>query len=326
MLRLGKRKEKDILVLPTIDKIYVMNRNHLAIFRTVAEHQGITRAAEALHISQPAVSSQLAQLESQLGVQLVHRRPRGVELTSIGEVLFSYAKRIGTLEDDAQRAVRDHLDLHRGRLAVGASTSIGSYLLPQALGDFARRHPGIELSLSISNTETIQQDLIDGILDLGLTEGFADPDHFDITIFRRDELVLIVPPAHPLSRRPTVTLTQLLEYPLLAREPGSGTRAVLERAFLQKGVDFPVSMSLGSSEALKRGVLAGLGLALVSELAVSLELSLGHLVAVPIMDLSIHRPLHLLSPRGRGLSRPAEAFREMLLEEAPQAPGPDLVG
>lgn len=313
MLKRREEKEKDILILQSISKIYAMNRNHLAIFRAVAEQRGITRAAEALHISQPAVSSQLAQLESQLGAQLVTRRPRGVELTPIGEVLFTYAQRIGSLEEEAQRAVDDHLNLRRGRLAVGASTSIGSYLLPQILGDFARRHPGIELSLSISNTDTIQQELVDGTLDLGLTEGFADPERFDITVFRQDQLILIAPPDHPLSRRSNVQLTDLLDFPLLAREPGSGTRAVLEKAFLQRGVDFPVSMSLGSSEALKRGVVAGLGLALVSELAVALELSLGHLVAITLDDLSIQRPLHVLRPRGRGLSRPAEAFGEMLV-------------
>lgn len=297
-----------------------MNRNHLAIFRAVAEHSGITRAAEALHISQPAVSSQLAQLETQLGAKLVHRLPRGVELTSIGDVLYSYARRIGQLEDDAQRAVQDHLSLHRGRLAVGASTSIGSYLLPQILGAFAQQFPGVQLSLSISNTETIQRDLLDGTLDLGLTEGFAPEEHFEITVFREDVLLLIVPPNHPLTTRDSITLRQLAQYPLLAREPGSGTRAVLEKAFLQRGVDFDVSMSLGSSEALKRGVAAGLGLALMSELAVSLELTLGRLAAVPVEDLALRRPLHLLRPLDRQPSVPAKAFVEMLANGEPENP------
>lgn len=289
-----------------------MNRNHLAVFRAVAEHQGITRAAEALHVSQPAVSSQLAQLERQLGAQLVQRLPRGVQLTAIGEVLYGYAQRIGQLENEAQRAVRDHLSLHQGRLAIGASTTIGSYLLPQVLGAFATRYPGIQLSLSISNTEGIQRDLLDGTLDLGLTEGFVAAEDFDSRVFRQDEIVLMAPPQHALSRRQRVSLRQILGYPLLAREPGSGTRAVLEKAFLQSGVEFEASMSLGSSEALKRAVVAGLGLAFMSELAADLELSLGHLVAVPIEDLRIQRPLHLLRRPGRLPSGPSAAFAELL--------------
>lgn len=293
-----------------------MNRNHVAIFRAVAEHGGITRAAEALRVSQPAVSSQLAQLERQLGAQLVHRLPRGVRLTAIGEVLYGYAERIGQLETEAQRAVQDHLSLHRGRLALGASTTIGSYLLPQILGTFADQYPGIQLSLSISNTESIQRDLLDGTLDLGLTEGFVADEDFDSSVFRQDDIILIAPPDHALTQRQGITLRQILNYPLLAREPGSGTRAVLERAFLQRGIDFEASMSLGSSEALKRAVVAGLGLAFLSELTARMELDLGHLVTVPVDDLCIQRPLHLLRPLGRRPSRPAAAFAE-LLESAP---------
>lgn len=290
-----------------------MNRNHLAIFRVVAERGNMSRAAEVLHVSQPAVSSQVAQLERQLGALLFDREPRGVRLTAVGEELYDYARRIGQLEAEAEAAVADHLRLGKGRLAVGASTSIGSYFLPQVLGEFARRFPGVQLSLSISNTEVIQRDLLDGTIDLGLTEGFASEEHFEITVFRPDEVILIMPPIHPLAGRISVTLAELEEYPLLAREPGSGTRAVIERALLERGIELRTAMSLGSSEALKRGVAAGLGLALVSELAVRLELEMGLLVSVPIEDFEIHRPLHLLRPVGRQPSGPAGAFVEILL-------------
>lgn len=291
-----------------------MNRNHLAIFRVVAEEGKMSRAAEVLHISQPAVSSQVGQLERQLGAQLFDREPRGVRLTAVGEELYDYARRIGQLEKEAEAAVADHLRLGKGRLAVGASTSIGSYLLPQALGRFAHRFPGIQLSLSISNTEGIQRDLLDGTLDLGLTEGFASEAAFQITIFHQDEVLLVVPPSHPFAGRESIPLTELTDHPLLVREPGSGTRAVVERAFLERGFELRAAMSLGSSEALKRGVLAGLGLALVSELAVRLELELGYLVSVPIEDFEIRRPLHLLRPVGRQPSGPARAFAELLLD------------
>lgn len=291
-----------------------MNPHHLALFRTVADHGSITRASEALHISQPAVSAQVAALERQVGAKLFDRQPRGVRLTAAGEVLVGYARRIDQLEQEAKRALEDHLNLRSGRLSVGASTSIGSYLLPEVMGRYARRHPGVQLDLTISNTESIQQRLEDGTFDLGLTEGLAPADTFEIEVFREDRLILIVPPGHPLVDQGRVHLRQVLDFPLLVRELGSGTRAVLEQAFAQRGFELRPAMSLGSSEALKRAVAAGLGLALVSELTVGPELELERLVVVPIQDLAIYRPLHLLRPLGREAPRTVHAFIELLGE------------
>lgn len=291
-----------------------MNRNHLALFRAVAEHGNITAAANALHISQPAVSSQLASFERALKAKLLDRLPRGVRLTPVGRVLFEYAERIGQLEQEAQQAVADHLGLRQGRLAVGASTSIGSYFLPERMGRMARRFPGLQLSLKISNTESIQRDLADGTLDVGLTEGFASRDAFEISVFREDELKLIAPADHEVVGRDRVKLADLQAFPLLAREPGSGTRAVLERELARHGMDFKPTMSLGSSEALKRAVAAGLGLAWISELTLDLELSAGPLRTVELADLTIRRPLHRLLPLGREVSPSVKAFEEILVE------------
>ncbi len=290
-----------------------MNRNHLALFRAVAEHGNITAAAHALRISQPAVSSQLASFERALKTKLLDRLPRGVRLTPVGRVLFEYAQRIGQLEQEAQQAVVDHLGLRQGRLAVGASTSIGSYFLPERMGRMARRFPGLQLSLKISNTESIQRDLADGTLDVGLTEGFASHEAFEISVFREDELKLIAPAGHELVGREKVELADLTAFPLLAREPGSGTRAVLERELARQGMDFKPAMSLGSSEALKRAVAAGLGLAWISELTLDLELSAGPLRTVELTDLTIRRPLHRLLPLGREVSPSVKAFEEILL-------------
>lgn len=291
---------------------YFMNRNHLALFRAVAEHGNITAASNALNISQPAVSAQVASLERDLGVKLFDRLPRGVRLTEVGRVLFDYAWRIGQLENEAAQAVKDHLGLRKGRLAIGASTSIGSYFLPKLMGTYAQRHPGVQLSLIIANTEDIQRDLADGTLDIGLTEGFASADDFKIEVFREDELRLIAPADHPLAGRKTVTLDELLEWPLLAREPGSGTRAVLERELARRDVRFEPAMALGSTEALKRAVAAGLGLAWISELTLGLELKSGHLVTLNIENFTIRRPLHRLLPLGRTTSAAVQAFETIL--------------
>ncbi|MEO1083149.1 MAG: LysR family transcriptional regulator [Acidobacteriota bacterium] len=289
-----------------------MNRNHLALFRAVAEHGGITAAARALRISQPAVSSQISALERQLGARLFDRLPGGARLTPVGDELFSYAARIGRLEAEARDAVADFLGLRKGRLAVGASTSIGSYFLPEVMGAFDRQNPGIQLSLRIDNTEGIQQALTDGTLDVGLTEGLAPEDDFDVDVFREDELCLIAPPDHDLARRPQVSLADVLSHPLLAREPGSGTRAIVERAFARAHVEAEPAMSLGSSEALKRAVAAGLGVAWVSQLTLGDELTVGRLVTVPVDDFSIRRPLHRLLLRDRSPSPAVRAFEQIL--------------
>lgn len=293
-----------------------INRNHLALFRAVAEYGGITAASRSLRISQPAVSSQISALERQIGAKLFDRLPQGARLTQVGEVLFDYARRIGRLEEEAQEAVADHLGLRKGRLAVGASTSIGSYFLPEIMGQVARQYPGIQLSLLISNTEEIQQALTDGTLDVGLTEGFASSEAFEVAIFREDELRLIVPVDHALTRQTPVKLEHVLGYPLLAREAGSGTRAVVERALAQKGVEATPAMSLGSTEALKRAVAAGLGVAWVSELTLGHELSSGILAAVAVEDFSIRRPLHRLMLIGRTASAPVRAFESILQGDA----------
>lgn len=289
-----------------------MNRNHLALFRAVAEHGSITAASKSLRISQPAVSSQVSALERQVGAKLFDRQPRGARLTQIGEVLYDYARRIGRLEEEADEALQDFLGLRQGRLAVGASTSIGSYFLPEVMGEVARRYPGLQLSLRIDNTEGIQQALTDGTLDVGLTEGFASSEDFDVAVFREDELCLIAPPDHALTQRASVTLEEALSYPLLAREPGSGTRAIVERALAQQNVDVTPAMSLGSSEALKRAVAAGLGVSWISQLTLEHELHSGLLTVVAVADFSIHRPLHRLLPRGRTPSPSVEVFGTIL--------------
>src|SRR5690606_12995217 len=163
----------------------------------IFEEQSITGAARRLRISQPAVSKQLAELESALGVALVDRLPRGIRLTQAGEVIQTHARRIFRAEEDAEQELAELLGLGRGRLSVGASTTIGSYLVPRVFGDFHAAHPGVALELEIGNTASIQAAVTEGRLDLGLTEGFVAGESLDVTVFAHDEMVLIVSPRHP---------------------------------------------------------------------------------------------------------------------------------
>ena len=290
-----------------------MNRNHLALFHAVAKAGGISRGAAAARISQPAVSKQVAELEAELGVRLLERLPRGCRLTEAGAVLAAHAERWLSVEAEAGRAIEELRGLRRGRLALGVSLTIAGYLLPDALAAFHRMHPGIELQLEIANTETIQRKLQDGSFELGLTEGLLDAQDLESSVFFRDELVVVAPAGHPLlARGRPATVREMCREPLILREEGSGTRAVVEKALRRRGVKPRPFLSLASPEAIKGCVAAGMGLAIVSRLIVALEVRAGLLGIVPMADLAIDRPLHLRWVRGRGRSPALAAFLEVL--------------
>lgn len=270
------------------------------------------RGAERLFISQPAVSKQIAELEAALGMTLFDRHPKGVRLTEAGTLLLGYARRLAAWEREAEQAMAELAGLERGTLTLGASLTIGAYLLPERLAVYRSRYPNITLTLEIANTETIQRRLSEGALDLGLTEGFSDAPDLDASVFAHDELVAIAPPDHPLLACLPLTIARLCQEPLILRERGSGTRAVLERALTERGLHVEPALTLGSTEAITRAVAAGAGLAVVSRLALTLELETGRLALLPLSDFSLRRPLHRLRRRHASESRAARAFLDLL--------------
>jgi DNA-binding transcriptional LysR family regulator len=288
-----------------------MNRNHLALFHAVAKAGGISRGAERARVSQPAVSKQIKDLERELNVRLLERLPRGTRLTQAGVILADYAERLDLLEREAARAIQEFRGLQRGRLAVGVSTTIAAYLLPQVLGRFHQEHPQIELRVEIANTRDIQKLLRTGTVEIGLTEGTGEAEGLRSAIFHQDHLVAIAPPGHPLLRR-RVAARDLCRQPFVMREPGSGTRAVVELALARRELAVKPVLSLSSTEAIKRAVIAGLGVAIVSRLAISLELQLGLLAMVPLEDLPIVRPLHLQTVQGQPPTPAAARFLAFL--------------
>ena len=303
-----------------------MNLNHLFLSRAVAEAGSFSRAAESVHVSQPAISMQVAELEAQLDLTLFHRLPRGVKLTAAGQLLFGYAQRLGALADEAQRAMAELKGLHRGRLSIGASTTIGVYLLPDLLGEYRRRYPEIDLQFDIANTEQIVNRLVDGTLDAGLTEGLPpNRDELDNVIFLRDELVPIVRPDHPglATGSEPLTLRELCAEPMILREPGSGTREVIEGALAKRRQKLQrIAMVLGSTEAIKRAVAAGLGVAIVSHLTIQTELALGRLAILSVRGFQLTRPLLRLCCRNREQDPATLAFLALLDQRYPAAPKP----
>lgn len=291
-----------------------MNLNHLAIFQAVAEEGGVSRGAERLLISQPAVSKQLRQLEKALGVDLFDRHPGGVRLTAGGELLLGFAKRLFAVEAEAEQAISQYRGVTRGRLALGASMTVGVYLLPELVATFRKHHPDIDIRWEIGNTHHVQEMLLTGVLDLGLTEGFVESAHLIADVFGTDELIPVARPDHPILRgKEGVTLDEFLREKLILREVGSGTREVIERALIERGfTDVRADLSVASTEAIKRAVAAGLGVAFVSHLAIDAEIGAKQLARVQIPGLSIRRPLHRLELRGKSRMPAVEAFLSIL--------------
>src|SRR6516162_8601984 len=181
-----------------------MNLNHLAIFHAVAQAGSMTRGAERLDISQPAVSKQVQDLERAMGVHLFDRIGRRVQLSQAGDILADYARRLFALAREAEEAMADVRAVGRGKLVIGASTTIGTCLLPGVVAEFWRRHPGVELIVEIANTEQVHRRLAGHELDVGLTEGFVEDEELDAEVFHRDDLVVIAEPGHPLAGKPRV--------------------------------------------------------------------------------------------------------------------------
>lgn len=289
-----------------------MNLHQLAVFQAVAATSSMTQAAERLGVSQPAVSKQVQELEESVGVALFDRAGRGVRLTRAGELLAGYAERIVGLRNEAERAVGELRGLERGKLVLGVSTTIGFYLLPPVLAEFHRCYPGVEVLVRIGNTEEIHRQLMAGEVDVVLSEGFVEPDDLVGERFWVDRLVVIASSRHPLADRNHVSLTELATEPFILREPGSGIRAVTEKALADLGISVRVAMALGSTEAVKRVVVAGVGVAIVSHLSADCELQANTLVVLPVPEFHVERPLHIVRLRGRQDGPTVRAFLDRL--------------
>lgn len=285
-----------------------MNLNHLAIFRAVAACGSVSRGAESLFISQSAVSKQLTEFEATLGLKLFDRLPRGVRLTESGHLLLGYANRLFAVEAAAERALQDLHQQARGRIAIGASRTLGSYLLPERLVAFHRRFPRVEVALQVDNTKVIENRLIEGELDIGFTEGAAGHEQLEYVEVTQDELVLIVGRSHWAAAQATLSLAQLAELPLLMHEEGSGTRAVTESALAARKVRLRPVMTLASTEAIKQTVAAGAGVAFLSALSIRPELEARRLVVVKVKGLRIRRPLYRVRLRDATPGPSLEAF------------------
>lgn len=289
-----------------------MNLHQLRIFHTVARLGSFSRAAEELHISQPSVSIQVADLERSLEVDLFEQLGKRIYLTEAGRVLEEYARRILNLAEEAEAAVADVKGMHRGRLVIGASTTPGTYILPKIIGRYQERFPQITVTLEISNTRRIQERLLRNELDVGVVGWEINSHNLTVEPFQEDELVLVVPPSHPLASEGMVSAKVLRDHRLVLRERGSGTREAFEAALREAGLTLTPSMELGSSEAIKEAVAAGVGIAILSRHAITGEVTAGRLATVPLVDLTISRRFYVVLHRDKHVGKALKAFLDML--------------
>ncbi len=289
-----------------------LNLHLLRIFGAVVENGSFSQAARKLYISQPAVSQAVQELERQVELPLVIRSGRRIKLTEAGSLLYDYTRQILATEHAAELALEQLRGLEHGQLAIGASSTIGVYLLPRLLSIFHRRYPGIRLRLDIGSTAQIVERLLVADLDTALVEGPVTHPHIAAQFWRDDQLVVIAMPAHSVICEQPVSLQRLLAEPFVCREPTSGTREIIDAAFQERGMERNIAIELGSTEAIKQAVIAGLGLAVVSVATVSSEVALGNLAVLDVSELAIQRPLKQLTVSGRPASPALVAFQALL--------------
>ncbi len=295
-----------------------MENFRLKVFRTVAHHLNFRRAAEELFLSQPAVTQQIKALEDEIGLPLFDRAGGRVVLTPVGTILFGYAQKLKLLAEEAAQAIAEESGSTIGRLSLGASQTIGQYLLPNLMAGFLRENPRVELTAMSGNTDTVLEALTSHSIDLALIEGPALRRDIVVEPFMEDHMVLVAPAGHEWTEH-EIKIGTLAAGPLLMREQGSGSRRVVEQALEHVGLrlrDLRIPMTLDSTEGLLSAVEAGLGSAFVSRWAIRNQLTLGTLKIVRVKGLQLPRMFSIAYPTGPVPSGNAGAFHRFVLSRS----------
>jgi len=277
-----------------------MSDRRLKVFNTVARLLSFTKAAEELHMTQPAVTFQVRQLEEYFNTRLFDRTHNKVNLTPAGERVAEFAERIFDLYAEMESSVRDLTGEISGALTIGASTTIAEYMLPALLGEFKNQYPDINLRLKVSNSEGIVSMVEHNVIDLGVVESAVNNKNLIVEVCHEDQLVLVAAPDHELVKRGgKVNASDIVRYPFVSREEGSGTRDVVMQYLMEHKVspsDMNFSLELGSPEAIKGAVEAGMGITILSRSIIGKELKLNMLAELPL-DPPLVRPFSFVRQR-----------------------------
>jgi DNA-binding transcriptional LysR family regulator len=289
----------------------------LEVFSAVARHKSFTRAAEALHLSQPGVSMQIKQLENNVGLQLFEHVGKQIFLTSAGHEMFGYSQAISHILDEAESVIEELKGGKSGKLAISVATTAGHFAT-RLLAAFSQRYENVTISLNITNRANLREQLENNEPDLVIMGQPPAGVEVESEIFMENPLVMIAPADHQLAMKKNIALSHFENENFVVRETGSGTRSAIQRFFDQHGVTFHTGIDMSSNEAIKQAVEAGLGLGIVSIHTLELELETGRLVILDVKDFPIMRHWHIVQRAGKRLSPVALAFKQFVLEEAEQ--------
>lgn len=294
-----------------------MTLRHMRIFQKIYETQSVTRAAEALHMTQPAVTRALQELEKYYGLRLFERLNRRLTVTEAGRRMYDYALHLTDTFDTMEKSLRDWE--RQGVLRVGASVSLGCSLLPQLARTFQEEHPGVEVRVRIANGELLRRDLLENRLDLALLEGEENGADLMLTPFAAGEMALIVPPGHPLARAGGATLAQAAAYPLLLRETGSATRRFLDQLLMSRGLAVQPVWESASTQALLSAVREGLGITLVPWALARQTVLRGEAERCPVTDAELIRRRYVAWHPSKYVTGTMRAFVNLCMEQAKSA-------
>lgn len=285
----------------------------LQSFQAVASLGGFTRAAEAMHLTQPAVTRQIASLEKELHTRLFDRLGKTVKLTTAGEALLKYAESIMRLEKEAKQAISDIGSGAAGRLTLGASSTIATYVLPSILKRYHSEFPKIEIAVHTGISAQVLEMVLSNVVDIGLVTSVAKDDTLQSLDLGDYDTCVVTPPEHPLAFRESISAADLANSPLILMESGTNLRTYVDRLLNAAGVEEQVTMELDNVEAIKRMIEAGLGISMLPRVSINAEIESGRLVALPLADLpTANRQMRLTYRKDKYLNAAMKAFIDLL--------------
>ncbi|MCM3677487.1 MULTISPECIES: selenium metabolism-associated LysR family transcriptional regulator [Peribacillus] len=292
----------------------------LKVFVTVIEQKNFSRAGDILNLSQPGVSLHIRNLENELGTKLIYRSPKQVQITEPGKILYRHAKQMLNHYETAIREINEFNNVVSGTMKIGASFTIGEYYLPKVLAEFAAQYPMVDIQIIISNSNEVIQGIRSNKLDIGLIEGETDYKDIDVRPFMNDEMIVVVPPVHPLSQMDLIEGTMLQNQTWVLREEGSGTRTYSDKLLSSLDLNIKKTFIFTSIQGVKEAVMAGLGIALLSRLTVQKELKSNELKTFHLKNEPIIRPFSIVKKLDFEASKAMELFLRKVEEFAIKGP------
>ncbi|USK77280.1 selenium metabolism-associated LysR family transcriptional regulator [Peribacillus frigoritolerans] len=288
----------------------------LKVFVTVIEQKNFSRAGDILNLSQPGVSLHIRNLENELGTKLIYRSPKQVQITEPGKILYRHAKQMLNHYETAKREINEFNNVVSGTMKIGASFTIGEYYLPKVLAEFAEQYPMVDIQIIISNSNDVIQGIRSNKLDIGLIEGETDYKDIDVMPFMNDEMIVVVPPDHPLSQMDLIEGNMLQNQTWVLREQGSGTRTYSDKLLSNLELNIKKTFIFTSIQGVKEAVMAGLGIALLSRLTVQKELKSNELKTFHLKNEPLIRPFSIVKKLDFEASKAMELFLRKVEEFA----------